>query len=458
MKATLIYPCNFEELKQGSNKLYEPTNLISLYNILSNHGIDTNIIDCHLPKFKQFKQITEKINKDSPNILGFSVFGRYSSINYVKTIISGIDDNIKKNAIKIIGGPGATYNTERIIKELQPNIIIKGEGEIPLKKLIEGDFNINKIKKDNINLIFETIGGVNIISSNEITDIKNIDYKRPYSLQDYNGLAMPQIQRGCIGGCTFCLGSSSKNIRYRSTENIIKEIKYLINEKKAKIILPFGPDFTANPKIASEIIKEINKSGIANKKYILVTRIDTLYTSIEHNIKERQKFIKNNEIQFQLGIESFSNEKLLRIGKKNSKFTENNKENLIKLIEQFSAFYNLFFVLFDPGSTTQEITRDVEDLIFLLEKYSSKVMLTGKLFNFMEIEPGTVISKSYDENWENFASEELKKIFSIAKNISQDLKYKSKGYNGESIYKERSLEQIEILKTFLALIKKIPIL
>jgi hypothetical protein len=44
----------------------------------------------------------------------------------------------------------------------------------------------------------------------------------------------------------------------------------------------------------------------------------------------------------------------------------------------------------------------------------------------MEIEPGTVISKSYDENWENFASEELKKIFSIAKNISQDLKYKSK--------------------------------
>ncbi|UCE04851.1 MAG: radical SAM protein [bacterium] len=171
-----------------------------------------------------------------------------------------IADQVREMGIPVImGGPHVSYLPEEALEHA--DFVFRGEAETALPAFIEqwskaGDFSaITNLSYQNGNKICHNpLGELN-------NDLDSIPYPDLSLIQ--NGLkrafgfrTIPiQTSRGCPFNCEFCsvTGMFGKKLRYRSTENIINELR-LYNDKKNAIFF-YDDNFTANRKRAKELLR-----------------------------------------------------------------------------------------------------------------------------------------------------------------------------------------------------------
>lgn len=157
--------------------------------------------------------ITSDILSVVPDVVGFSCY--IWNIDEILKVCSNLK-KIKKDIIIILGGPEVSFDSANIMdKHDFIDYIVKGEGELPTKKLfsfLEG----KAIPISGINGIVYRQNG-RIIENKEMELINNLD-SIPFPYEGEENLNKKilyyESSRGCPYNCSYCLSSTIKGVRF----------------------------------------------------------------------------------------------------------------------------------------------------------------------------------------------------------------------------------------------------
>jgi len=142
----------------------------------------------------------------------------------------------------VVGGAQATHNPEGIMENPSVDFAIRGEGEIGLGALVQhvqGTVPIEEVP----NLTWHENGGVrHNPQAPYITDLDSLPFAAHdlIDLEAYFRLPHPcfifarrryavvMTSRGCPFGCSYCHIVHGRTYRYRSAENVVQEMKELV--------------------------------------------------------------------------------------------------------------------------------------------------------------------------------------------------------------------------------------
>lgn len=153
----------------------------------------------------------------------------------------------------IFGGPEVSYAAQEYMEKYSfIDAVICGEGEETLKRIIEtGTLNhFGVTYRDKTGRI------ISCPHRPPINDISVIPF--PYTDEDIeqnkNKLIYYESSRGCPFGCTYCLSSADRSLRFRDLSLIFNELDFFIRHS-VKIVKFTDRTFNADKKRAEAIIK-----------------------------------------------------------------------------------------------------------------------------------------------------------------------------------------------------------
>ncbi|MGL4854436.1 MAG: DUF4080 domain-containing protein, partial [Lentisphaeria bacterium] len=142
------------------------------------------------------------------------------------------------------GGPEFLGDNESVLRSKLYDLIIRGEGEIPIRSLIENNF------------VPDNIAGCCYLQNNEL-----IDFGFAQEIHDLDSIASPyqnglvnlqkpfiqyETSRGCPNSCAFCTSSISHGVRFYSLPRVEEDLKALRKNKQTEIRI-LDRTFNCNP-------------------------------------------------------------------------------------------------------------------------------------------------------------------------------------------------------------------
>ena len=245
--------------------------------------------------------IIQGIYDESPDFIGMSVYIWNSEITMQ------VVRDIKKllpNTVIFLGGPEVSFDSEQILTHY-PEItgIMLGEGEQTFLELI----NYYEQLPDALSLA--QIDGLcyRDATSFEIktTAVRNpIDLSTlpfPYeNLTDFaNKIIYYETSRGCPFGCSYCLSSIDKSLRFRDIELVKKEFLFFLNNKVPQVKLvdrTFNIDHSRSLEML-RFLKE-NDNGLTNFHFEIAGDILT-----DEEV-EMINSLRPGLIQLEIGVQS----------------------------------------------------------------------------------------------------------------------------------------------------------
>lgn len=389
MKIILVRP------RYKSYLVTPPLGIGYLSSYLKKHGIETKLID-GLKSNLSNSQIVKKIVSEKPDAVGITCLTAF----YNKAV--NLSRLIKKNNITtIIGGIHPTFLPHQTLRDSNTDYVICGEGEIALLKLAQNNFVNNKIQ--GIYSIKDFKGSKSIIKKaemiNELDSLPFPDWKqmnpRHYPQAPHGATAknfpigVIVTTRGCPYECTFCAGSKfyDRKIRYRSPENVIKEIQYLIKKFGVREIHFEDDNLTFNKehitKICQLIIKNNIKISWACPNGIRADKVD-------EGLLRLMK--KSGCYYIAYGVES-ANPQILKNIKKHETIDVIKKS--IEIANRVGIITQGFFVFGLPGETPETLEETI--------RFARRSKLTRAQFLILDILPGSelwsTLQGKFTPNW-----------------------------------------------------------
>ncbi len=309
---------------------------------------DVNIIDGKFDKL-DFNQVLNKIKDFQPSIIGLTAMTH--EIDNTSEFAKMIKQNFPLIKI-VIGGVHATLLPLKTMEQYPFfDFLIFGEGEITLYELQNSLSNylpLNKIK----GLVYRD--GEKLIQNEARQYISNLD-ELPFPAWDLfrESHWYPILSsRGCPFQCIFCNRVLGNRIRYRSVENIIDEIEFLINKYNMTAFYFMDETFSVSIKRAHLILDEMIKRKLNEKvKWGMETRVDCVNKALFIKLK------KAGCTSIGFGVES-GNNKILKIIKKN--ITVEQASNAVKLAKKVGFMIDTFFILGHPYETRKTILQTIK--------------------------------------------------------------------------------------------------
>jgi radical SAM superfamily enzyme YgiQ (UPF0313 family) len=251
-RITLIEPKN-DHLHIFSKFVLPRLGSILLATIMRDRGYDAKAL------FMSQKEVTARSLET--DLVGISTITATATAAYL------LGDHFRKRGIPVVyGGPHVSFVPDEALEH--GDFCITGEGETGFPLLVEA-LNGRGELADVPGLVWKDNG---VIRRNPaapaIEDLDSLPFPDLGLLEmggsrkiGVQGIGLPtvpiQTSRGCPFDCTFCsvTGMFGRHYRHRSTANIIAELsKY--NPKEC-ILFFYDDNFTANPRKAKELLKEM---------------------------------------------------------------------------------------------------------------------------------------------------------------------------------------------------------
>ena len=378
MKVLLINPpCH--RLK-GFGHIYHPLGLGYLCAIAEKLGIEAKIYNAEAPDFNEklcnfeshtdklrsqkkyidalndnnhyvWKEAREVIDTFRPDIIGITVMTvKYPSAKRISEMAKTLDRHIKV----VWGGPHPTICTKEVINEPTVDFVVFGEGEQTFEELLLAILAKNCFDKIK-GLAYKENGVVKINPSRELikdldrlplTDRVNVLYPERYTSNSFGHLI---TTRGCPFSCGYC---SAKNIwsracRYRTVENVVTEIRWVIEKYNTKNFYFWDSSFTVSRKHAMAICKRLIDDSL-DINWGCETRVDTVDL-------EMLKMMKKAGCQMiRLGVESGS-ERILNNIQKN--ITIEQAKKAVRMIKNCKIPFEIFIMIGFPDETQEDIDK-----------------------------------------------------------------------------------------------------
>ncbi|GAX59190.1 Fe-S oxidoreductase [Candidatus Scalindua japonica] len=239
MKLIIIYP----DILKGANwsgYYYTGVGYISAAAKKAGHNVSLMHITCTPDQHEFMNMLNNIISPGNEALIAFSA--TTNMFGFVKLWASWIKKEYKN--IIIVGGVHPTLNQEETISVEAIDAICIGEGEAPLVEFMDALENGRDIT--GIQNIWTKVNGKVCknpgrekikdldtlpFPDRAIFDYKNLDRER-------EGIGVFMASRGCPFNCSYCcnhaimksIGASKGYLRFRSVDNVIKEMKQVVQD------------------------------------------------------------------------------------------------------------------------------------------------------------------------------------------------------------------------------------
>lgn len=337
--------------------------------------LDANALDL------EWKQVKKEIREFRPDVVLFKTSPTTMAFD-IKT--ADIAKQIDKKIITILDDAHIVpfFPKKTLQKFKNIDILIRGESEKTVKKLLDAIKNKKDLKKVN-GISFRK--NKKIINTPPTKPFRNLD-ELPFPAYDllpiekYNSVTFARkspfmtliASRGCPFRCEFCIvgGSvvwrgSGRGWYPRSAESILDEMETLVEDYGVKEIYIFDETFTVNKKRVLEVCKGIMDRKI-NVSWTCNSRVDTLDDELLKAMK------KSGCWNILFGVESGSQEILDRC-KKGIKIKDIKKA--FRLTKKNNISASASFMIGLPGETWETVEKTLQ-LAFDIEPDYCQFVLT----------------------------------------------------------------------------------
>lgn len=331
-------------------------------------------------------EIRTTIAEYKPTVVGISAKSQNFASGH---IVAKLVKEISKQTVVIMGGPHPSMVGADLLNYPEIDLCVKGEGENTIVELLDA---IESEKK------FDSIQGIvyrkdgRVIENSPRKFINDLDSlcfpheSAPEVLKDYDHYPLTAFNnifaiRGCPYKCSFC-GSHkiwSRKVRFRSPENVIKEIKSL--QKKGIRSVNFDDDTFG-----------ITKQYINDLCNALITHCPGLKWGCEFHVKmvdeQTISLMKTAGCYaIQIGIESGNNEILKKMRKN---ITIEEALSACKIIKKHGVDLHAFFMIGFP----QETEDTLNDTIIAMKK----IKCDSLIYSIFTPYPATEVFEFCKEN------------------------------------------------------------
>lgn len=379
----------------GLNARYSHSNLAIKY--LKESVKDIKSVDIHdFTINDEFEKIIRILLKKEYTHIGFSVY-IWNKIEIFKLIkmLKTINPDIKI----IVGGPEVSYDGN-ILMETNANIdyVLSGEGEDSFRHLVS---SLEKNENPNHKSILYR-DGKDIIGGTALDIIPNVDdlpilYPDGEYL-DENKYVYYEASRGCPFRCAFCLSSTTKGVRFKSIDIVLKELDTLL-KNKVKLVKFIDRSFNSNPK-QMEIINYL----IDNDNGLTTFHMELHPSLIKKEFIDLIKLARKDLFQFEVGLQTTNIDtakEIERVG------TYDEINNICSDLIKVGAHIHIDLIAGLPYEDMESFSKSFNDLYkikpdkiqlgFLKLLKGSKLRIDAEKYNynFFEDAPYEFISNSW---------------------------------------------------------------
>lgn len=297
--------------------------------VLKKEGIEADIYCQDLYHYSN-EELGEYLDQNNYDFIGIS----FMAARFKETVLElcHVVNRHKKNAWLVLGGFGPSPIPEYILETTQADIVAIGEAEETIveivKEKLNGTCKLEKIK----GIAYRDKNTVKINPRRgPVMNVDSIPFPawELFPMQDY-GSSMKILSeqppegkslviytsRGCINRCNFCY-RMEKGVRVRSIDNIIEELKILVNVYGIRYFQVYDEMFILNKKRLLEFEEKLAKNKL-EIFFFCNSRVDIFD-------KEMVECLKRCGCRFiNFGIESVSDQ-VLKAMNKNTTVEENIK-------------------------------------------------------------------------------------------------------------------------------------
>lgn len=339
---------------KNKDKKVLPLGIYTLKSYLNQFYSNITLIDAITEEYSE-DEIIDIITKNECNIIGISgITNKY--YNSILSLAKKLKQ-IKTILFVFVGGPIATFCYDILLKNKNIDFIIRGEGEIILKNVLDCLSNDKEFSTIN-GICFKEKDSNNIIVNPFQERMKTFDLfrKDKYSFNEktiaefISGSRSYVIMasRGCKGNCVFCQVPKyygQKGIFWRNVKDVVDEIEYAIIHWGVRRFNFQDSNFLCEFSWVNDFINEV-----VNRKISFIFNIFADAESVNCSIILRLK--KIGLYQVFVGLETGSKERFQKL-KKKAIFEDN--QNSINIIKKSGLKIIPGYILYYPDSTLKEI-------------------------------------------------------------------------------------------------------
>lgn len=302
------------------------------YSAKKNCNEDINIKMLEGTVNEDVEAIYKKIADEKADLIAFSCY-----IWNIK-IVKDLAQKLHKKGVKILlGGPEVSYNADELLKEKYVDYVISGEGEQPFVELLtalNGNGGLSHIS----GLCYKN-NKKSIISPPHTTNETPVcPYGEEFLTALRGRIVYIETSRGCPFSCAFCLSGRLGGVRFFPMERAKQDVLTLANSG-SKIIKFVDRTFNANRKRAYEIWQFIIENYKKSIPEGVCFHFEIAGDLLNNEDFELLKTAPKGLIQFEIGIQSFSEKTLSAINRKTN--TNRLESNIKKLCEMGSIHIHI---------------------------------------------------------------------------------------------------------------------
>lgn len=251
------------------------------------------------------EKILEEIIKEKPNVVAFSTYiWNIEIVKRLSKLIKLVDENIEI----LYGGPEVSYDSYNILKELEGDYIIEGEGEKTYREFVE--YKLGERELESIRGLHYKKGEQ--VYSNGKRPLMNMDelvfpYEENEDLD--NKIVYYEASRGCPFNCKYCLSSTTHGVRFLDIERVKRELEYFIN-KEVRLVKFVDRTFNCNHKFSMAIWEFLINQDTKTKFHFEISADILKDKEIELLTKAPK-----DRFQFEVGVQTTNDEVLNKINR-----------------------------------------------------------------------------------------------------------------------------------------------
>lgn len=320
-----------------------------------------------------WQEMRERIREFNPDVIGISVWTTFAASSFK---IASLCKGHNKNIPVVMGGPHVSIKYDEVMK-ISPDVdyLVRGEGERSFVNLVN-TLGTRATGQSTISNELATIRGIsyrhngNIIHNPPEEFIEDLDSVplpardlllngSSYSSEDM-GLIM--TSRGCPFSCSYCATSIwERNTRYRSIDNVIEEIKSVMDKYGTRQFTLKDDSFTVKRSRVMEFCSRLLEEHI-HINWDCNTRVNLVD---EETLRAMKKAGCNS---IKVGIETGSEKTLKLI---NKKITFDQCRKAARLFRKAGIHWTGYFMMGFPSETKEDVYQTLQFMYELKPDYAS---------------------------------------------------------------------------------------